>query len=79
MDLSEEPAPAPDPEATQVLDLSDEPPQTDVTESPVEEVAQPATDVEGEADEDDPIGAVEESLAVWGAGGRPRPWERSGG
>jgi DivIVA domain-containing protein len=70
-------AESPEPEQTEVLDLVEVPLPDDQTDEP--EVVEPSGEVEDEPDEEAPasIGAVDESLAVWGGGGaRSRPWER---
>jgi DivIVA domain-containing protein len=70
-------AEAPETEQTEVLDLVEVPLPDDQTSEP--EVVEPSDAVDDEPDEETPasIGAVEESLAVWGGGGaRSRPWER---
>ncbi len=72
----------PDPDATEVLDLVDEPLPADQVIVPPDETPEDAAKADAERDEEDPasIGAVEESLAVWGGGGtRSRPWERGEG
>ncbi|HEX2369080.1 MAG TPA: DivIVA domain-containing protein [Acidimicrobiia bacterium] len=69
----------PDSDATEVLDLVDEPLPADQVIVPPDETPEDAAKADAEPDEEDPasIGAVEESLAVWGGGGtRSRPWER---
>ena len=63
------------------IGLVDEPLPADQVVEP-DETPEDAAKAEAEPDEEDPasIGAVEESLAVWGGGGtRSRPWERGEG